>query len=301
MKRVLSVIILLALLCSMAPCVAINANAATYLPDSIYLAQQTNYTCTLTAATMMLRSRMYLSYNDSWNVITESSVRPVGWLEGSGLYFNFTYRCNSDSMTVSHSFTSGISVEDLKALLDSHKEGVVLYCGNSPHAVFLTDYEGNTFYCADPAGSYSGRRIPLTSSLLGARYGSQANILTNVTAYWYISNYSITPSDNIPVGVVDVISTEDRTVHVRGWAYDRDDLNRSVKIRVYVGSTFVGEGVADQHRPDVNENQWHIGVGEYHGYDFTCQIPFGLSGTQTVSVYAIDEENVENKLLGKRR
>jgi len=93
---------------------------------------------------------------------------------------------------------------------------------------------------------------------------------------------------NIPVGTLDFVSVKPRQVAVRGWAYDRDDLNRSVEIHVYIGETFIGKGIANQHRPDVNTV--HQGVGEYHGYEFACNIPAHLIGSQTITAYAIDSE-----------
>lgn len=87
---------------------------------------------------------------------------------------------------------SGITEEKLKEVLDNHPEGIVLYCGgNAPHAVFLTDYVDEVFYCADPAMGYAGKRIPLDESLLGDRHGRQTGILSAVSAYWYISSHNI--------------------------------------------------------------------------------------------------------------
>lgn len=171
----------------------IEANAATSLPNSIFIQQGYSGTCTLAAATMMLRARMYLSGNSAWSSITENSLLPVAWINGTGLRHSFTYNINGNSMSVAHSLTSGISISSLKSLLNNHPEGIVLYCGNLPHAVFVTDYEGDTFYCADSAGgNYSGNRRTLASSLLGNYYEwSQTKILANTTAYWYVSSYSI--------------------------------------------------------------------------------------------------------------
>lgn len=175
-------------------CIGINpiqARAATNLPSEIYLAQEGSSTCTLSAAAMMLRSRFYKSNSSSWRSITESGIRSTAWVEGTGLKHSWTYKINGDSVSVNHGTTSGISISNLKSLLNNHSEGIVLYCGKLPHAVFLTDYEGDTFYCADPIKSYSGQRRTLASSYLGKKYGSQANILSNVTAYWYVSSFKI--------------------------------------------------------------------------------------------------------------
>lgn len=191
MKRFLTLIIILALLCTMFPVVSFSANAVSNLPQSIYLSQETNVTCTLSSAAMMMRAFMYLYGNSFWGQVTESAIRATAWVENAGLSWYFTYNIGNTSIAVSHEFVSGVTVPYLKRLLDTHPEGIVLYCGKSPHAVFLIDYEGDTFYCADPAGGYSGRRITLASSLLGARYGSQAAVLSNMDAYWYVSSYSV--------------------------------------------------------------------------------------------------------------
>ena len=189
-NKILALVLIFAMLAAIMP--AQNASAATELPDSIYVKQEGSRTCTLAATTMMLRSRMYLSGNSAWVSIAESDVRKVAWHSSYGLYWNFTYSINGNSMNVSHESVSGISISALKSVLDAHPEGIVLYCKSKPHGVFLTDYEGDTFYCADPAGSYSGKRIPLADSLLGDYYGGQAKALRAVTAYWYISSYQIT-------------------------------------------------------------------------------------------------------------
>ncbi|MCD8023837.1 MAG: hypothetical protein LUF30_12990, partial [Lachnospiraceae bacterium] len=102
-----------------------------------------------------------------------------------GLRHAFTYY----GITVSHNSVSGITASKLKSLLDQHPEGIVLYCGKIPHAVFVTRYSGDTFYCADPLSGYSGSERKLSSSYLGKKYGSQAKILSNTTAYWYVSKY----------------------------------------------------------------------------------------------------------------
>ena len=169
------------------------SNPTEILPEGIGLTQNTSYTCTLASAAMMLRARMYRSNNSYWTSVTEESIKPVAWCD-DGLYHNFTYNIEGNSMTVGYANCSGISVSELKTLLDNHPEGVVLYERSIPHAVFVCDYQGDTFYCFDPANSsYSGRRT-LSSSYLGTRLGNQTIILDSADAYWYVSSYSITPS-----------------------------------------------------------------------------------------------------------
>ena len=163
------------------------------LPDSIGLIQQTSVTCTLASAAMMLRARMYRSANDNWASVTENSIKSVAWCD-DGLYYNWTYSIGGNSMTVAHKTCNGMSADTLKGLLDSHPEGIVLYERAVPHAIFVCDYVGDTFYCFDPArANYSGRRT-LSNSYLATCVGNQASILSGADDYWYVSSYSITPT-----------------------------------------------------------------------------------------------------------
>ena len=78
----------------------------------------------------------------------------------------------------------GVTAEELTEWLYECPEGIVLYCGWLPHAVFLTDCTDGVFWCVDPA---YGTRMTLADSYLGS-YGDQEAILRNVTACWYIAN-----------------------------------------------------------------------------------------------------------------
>lgn len=170
-----------------------EVSAATTLPTSVYISQQSTNTCTLAATVMAIRARAFLSGYDGWANITEEAVKPAAWTS-SGLSFSFTYSFNGNSITVGHqSISGGMSLSALKNVMNAHPEGIALYCvaNGQKHAVYITDIEGDTVYCADPASSYAHTRRTLDSSLLGVRYGSQSSILNNVIAYWYISSYNI--------------------------------------------------------------------------------------------------------------
>ncbi len=191
----------LCLIFTLVPGAAPRAEAVGDLPPEIFLTQECGNTCTLSSAAMMLRARMYLSGSALWPGVTEAAIRSTAWYEGQGLIWYWTYDVQGNSMRVSHTSLGGISVSSLKAVLDEHEEGVVLYCSSlgQSHAVFLTDYVGDTFYCADPVSGYSGDRRPLADSLLGARYGGQAGALRNASAYWYIASYEITSDPQVTV------------------------------------------------------------------------------------------------------
>lgn len=164
------------------------------LPNAVFLQQVGKNTCTLSSSAMMLRARMYLS-GKSYSGITENSIKSTAWAGGSGLKWSWTYKSGSKtSISVSRVAKDGIEISELKEILNKHPEGIVLYCArntSNQHAVLVTDYVGDTFYCADPYGNYSKKRIKLENSLLGSKFGKQSNILDKVDAYWYVSSYSI--------------------------------------------------------------------------------------------------------------
>lgn len=169
------------------------------LPDSIGLTQHTSYTCTLASAAMMLRAHLYRWGNSNWSSVTEESIKSVAWCD-DGLYHNFTYSIGESWMTVSYKDCSGMSMSELMSELYSAPEGIpntgiVIYDRGIPHAVFVSDYQGEVVYCFDPANNYSGRR-PLSDSYLGTRIGSQDNILRSIDGYWYVSSYYISPDES---------------------------------------------------------------------------------------------------------
>ncbi len=152
-------------------------------PESLVIRQSRGGTCTLCSAAMMLRARLYRDGSSDWQAPDESSTANYGWCS-EGLIWSWSYPAGDETLTVAHAFLSGVSEGELAALLDEHPEGIVLYCGHLPHAVFLMGYEDGTFTCADPAW---GTVSSLAESSLGS-YGGQDSILANVTAYWYIDN-----------------------------------------------------------------------------------------------------------------
>ena len=253
--------------------------AATPLPDSIYFTQSTDYTCTLVSAAMMLRAAAYLRGSTSWNTITESNARKVGWKEGKGLYFSFTYVLSGEgSISVSHSDTNGLSLATVKALLDDRPEGFVLYCGHYPHAVFVTDYEGDTIYCADPARSGGRRR--LDESILAGTYHSQDGILNNVTAYWYVSSNTISMDSTSPsILSTGFVSAAPNGFYIKCKARDNLAL-RAIQIGVW------------HNKMDINNAFWQS-KRAVNDQEITFFIPFSAFGDQKdvtyyVNAYALD-------------
>ena len=123
--------------------------------------------------------------------------------------------------------------------------------------------------------------------------GSAYNYGGNVF-YGYIYIYNGTVSYD-PVGYLDgADSPEPGKLHVAGWAFDRDDVNASLKIHIYVGGVFAGEISAWKGRADVNGS--FPGIGDYHGFEEVIEI--SQSGNQTVDVYAINVGGGSNIHIG---
>ncbi|MBR3289308.1 MAG: hypothetical protein IKI63_00865, partial [Clostridia bacterium] len=80
---------------------SLAASAATFEDinkSEVFVKQQTDYTCTLAAAVMLVRRAAMMSGNSNWRAITESAMRPTAWHEGHGLWYGFTYA----GITIAH-------------------------------------------------------------------------------------------------------------------------------------------------------------------------------------------------------
>ncbi len=113
-----------------------------------------------------------------------------------------------------------------------------------------------------------------------------------------VNGYSLTDSQIIGYGTpdygmdpdlqacVDSVTGGVSSIQVKGWAFDRSSLSKSLEMRVYVGGPEnSGAPVytikADKERKDVNAV--YPGVGDFHGFDE--KISVGLTGKQPVYVY----------------
>ena len=183
--RMKQMIASLAIVCVLQP---VNVPLSVGQPVSVYLQQQSSNSCTLAAATMMIRSYLCQREIVGWNLVTETSLAEEAWSQ-EGLLWQWQWSDGENVVAVEHSSLNGLSLEKLVQMLEKHPEGILLYCGGSAHhGVLVTGCDGETVFCADPAVGYSGKEIRLTDSLLGDRLGSQENILKHATAYWYIAS-----------------------------------------------------------------------------------------------------------------
>ena len=137
--------------------------------------RQSKSGCVFSSVAMMIRRASIINKESKkiWIDATESFIRE----ENNNKYGNFnwniticlknrTYKTYSKWYNCSFN-RNGITLSEIKKMLDDHPEGVVYYLvrnknNNSndtvlgEHAVLLTHYEGDTLYCMDPALSGTG-------------------------------------------------------------------------------------------------------------------------------------------------
>lgn len=98
-----------------------------------------------------------------------------------------------------------------------------------------------------------------------------------------------------PTGRVDAVSSPShRRVAVRGWAFDRDDTGRAVRVRVTADGRQVGTFTAGGARTDVDRVH---GVGASHGIAVTAVV---ASGERKVCVVAVGIGSGGDRSLGCR-
>ena len=157
--------------------------------EEVYVVQSRAHTCTLIAATMMLRN--YASRNGfAMEDIDEAAVGRCAW-SSVGLSWDFTV--GTINVQVDHEIRNA---EDKKAYLvcalEEHPEGVVIYDANAPHAIWLFGYdeEADVFYCADTTTDVAGRAIRLEESII--RGETQEDKIRTIDRIWYVTGIEAT-------------------------------------------------------------------------------------------------------------
>ena len=100
---------------------------------------------------------------------------------------------------------------------------------------------------------------------------------------------NFTSGGHNPEGTVDVIEGGNGKIHVRGWAFDRDDFGNQIPIHVYIGGRS-GDANAEGHSITANTQRTDVnsvyGCGDWHGFD--AEISTSKRGNQPVYIYALN-------------
>lgn len=152
--------------------------------EDVYQTQTIAHTCTLIAATMMLRN--YSCQRGSpYEQVTETGVGHFAWTKQWGLSQEFKIgqvqvTCNADIQNCIDKKAYLINV------LQYHPEGVVIYDTGAPHAIWLFGYDQDTdtFYCADTITRTGGHAITLAESII--RGETQQDKINTIDKIWYI-------------------------------------------------------------------------------------------------------------------
>jgi len=184
-RRIVALMCVMAILTTLCGCAAAEGMYyGSHPADDIYQTQTIKHTCTLIAATMMLRNYSY-QHGSPYEQVTETGVGRFAWTKGWGLKRDFTI----GQVTVTQNPDIG-QCEDKKAylinVLTYHPEGVVIYDTGAPHAIWLFGYDedSDTFYCADTINSKGGHAIPLVESIIKGK--TQQDKINNIDKIWYI-------------------------------------------------------------------------------------------------------------------
>ena len=152
--------------------------------DDVYITQTSRHTCTLIAATMMLRN-FACQRGTPYIQVTDTGVRHFAWSKEYGLAHNFSIGQVQVAMADDirrAADKKAYLIQSLKA----HREGVVIYDTGAPHAIWLFGYdeESDTFWCADTIQSRGGHAITLAESII--RGETQQDKIDTIDKIWYV-------------------------------------------------------------------------------------------------------------------
>lgn len=152
--------------------------------DDVYITQTVKHTCTLVAATMMIRNFACQRGTPYWHV-TSSAVSRYCWTKRYGLSQSFSV----GQVEVACSPEIRKCKDKKQYLIDQlklHREGIVIYDTGAPHAIWLFGYDEDTdtFWCADTIKSRGGHAITLEESIIkGATQQDKVNTIDKI---WYV-------------------------------------------------------------------------------------------------------------------
>ena len=155
---------------------------------AVYVTQTRKHTCTLVAATMMLRN--YASLRGApCGVVDAAALSRFCWTKRWGLAQHFIVgqvEVSSNADIRKAPDKKQYLIEQLKL----HPEGIVIYDTGAPHAIYLFGYDPETsiFYCADTVNSRGGRPIRLEQSII--RGETQEDKVNTIDKIWFVVDKS---------------------------------------------------------------------------------------------------------------
>ena len=186
--------------------------------------------------------------------------------------------------------------------------------GNTGHVAYVDEVNGNNIVLSEANYGY-GLMSQVWSLNEGKKYynGIKTYTLGDLEYHCYYGNQLMTfkgfihvdSSGNNPIGSLDSVTVDNGKINVKGWAYDPDNAGKSIAIDVYFDeikdSNYLGGGIANKSRPDVNTNPAYKGIGVYHGFEFSLSSDKLADGKHKIFVYAINIDGTSgiSKLLNE--
>lgn len=168
--------------------------------------------------------------------------------------------------------------------LNNLKAGDVIRYKNNGHSIFVTAVNGDTITYAD-CNSDNHCKIMWDKTI------SKSVVSATLTRVY--SAPSVLSTTHNPEGELYLCEGGAGTIHIEGYAFDRDAPNDALEINVYVDGNGYNVGNADSENEHVNNV---IGIPGNHGFDKTFSVT--ETGTHHVDVYALNKGSGDNTVLG---
>ncbi len=167
------------------------------------------------------------------------------------------------------------------------RDGDVIRVGDG-HTVVVLERNGDRLYTAEAAYNddyYGSGVVRVTDSVY----------TTQNCKFLYGYHFINIGSNSSPDGRIDSISGDENMIYVGGWALDPDSPSEKLQVNVYV------EGYRDPIAFFKTHIYRQIAGGTYCGFDEAIDISsMNLSGTKTISLWAIDVTGDENAEIGSK-
>ena len=172
------------------------------------------------------------------------------------------------------------------------KGDILIYTGGYGH-VAIYDSDNVSYH-----QNWNGQYVQRVERYYGNSVWVQSEGVTKT--YWGCIHPNFSGGGNNPEGVVDIIEGNEGKIHVRGWAFDRDNFGAQIPVHVYIGGRS-GDSNAEGHAITANTQRTDVnsvyGCGNYHGFD--AEISTSKRGSQPIYIYAINTgAGNDNPLIG---